>query len=306
MHPAYAEKGLTILAVNVDKQQLAAEDLDKIRAVVAEKKPPFPVVIDEGLKVYNEYGVMVTPTTALVDNAGVMAWEVSGYSSAGTGELEAAIRKALGVASAEETALPRRKGYEPHPEAMRMFGMGKRMVDKTLTDKAIPDLAKAAEADSNYASPGLYLGYAYLRTKREGGEAFIKRAAELDPAAPEPPLLLAYLAAEAGDPSAAIAILDAALEAQKKSSADAVAGGFREEPVPFSDLDLSGPRGMGAGEAKPALLSLLGERLAKAGLSMGTSGKKMSLADKMKARFDSQSGGAPAEGAEPAPEAPAP
>jgi peroxiredoxin len=292
----YANKGLTILAINVEKQELKAEDRSRIREVVSAKALPFPVLIDEGLTVYNSYGVIVNPTTALVDASGTVAFDLSGYPTAGAAEIEAAVRKALGIATAEETAAPKRKKSEPNPVAMRHAGMGKRLVDEGLPEKGIAELNHAVEADSLYADARLFLGLARVKEgKDEEAAQWLQKAREIDPAAAGAPLLLALLAARKGQVTDALAGLDAALEAEKKAESEAAAAGFRDEAPELADLDLSGPRALaGEGknsEAKDGLVKLLTDRLIAMKLSPAPAKKQVSAEEKFKQRVELKSEG---------------
>jgi peroxiredoxin len=313
IHKDYADKGVAILAINVDKQELKSEDLDRVKTLVAGKAPPFPILVDEGLKAYNSYGVMVNPTTALVDANGVVVFELSGYPTAGAQEIESAVRKALGIASAEETAAPKKKGYQPNPLAMRHAGMGKRFIDEGLPEKGIVELNKAVALDAGYADAHLFLGLARVKERKfEEAEPHLQKARELDPSAEGAPLLLAVLAAEKGDVPGALGIIDAALEAEKKAEAEAVAAGFRDEAPALAALDISGPRGLSGegrnGEAKEGLVKVLTDRLVVLKLSPLPAKKQLSAAEKFKERerlkaegklggvqMDNQEG-APAEG----------
>jgi len=62
----YGDKGLRILAVNVEGQEVKEEHRERIRSLVREKGFGFPLVMDDGLKTYNEWGVIATPTTAVL------------------------------------------------------------------------------------------------------------------------------------------------------------------------------------------------------------------------------------------------
>ncbi len=310
IHKDFSDKGLAILAVNVEKQEIKNEDLDRVKTLAAGKALPFPVLLDEGLKVYNSYGVMVNPTTALVDSSGTIVFELSGYPTAGAAEIEAAIRKVLGIASAEETAAPRKKGYQPNPLAMRHAGMGKRFIEEGLPEKGITELNKAVALDSGYADPRMFLGLARVKEKKyEEAEPLLRKAQEMDPAAEGAPLLLALLAVEKGDVPGALGILDAALEAEKKAEAEAVAAGFRDEPPALAALDVSGPRGLsGEGknaEAGEALAKILTDRLVALKLSPLPAKKQLSAAEKFKEREKLKSegklGGVQMDSSEPAP-----
>ena len=61
----YAEHrgaGLQVVAVNVDHQQLDTEQRQLIATFAATKELEYPVLVDDGLQVFNEYGVIAVPS----------------------------------------------------------------------------------------------------------------------------------------------------------------------------------------------------------------------------------------------------
>lgn len=190
----YGEKGLKIIAVNVENQHLDADDLVRIEKIVREKKVLFPVLVDKGLKTFNEWGVIATPTTALVNREGTVVFELSGYPTAGYLEIDTAIRKELDLFQEEEKAAVKAPGYVPNRKAMLHFGMGKRLMERGLPSKALPELQEAAEADTHFPDPSIYLGYAGIREGHgDTARTFLQKALLLDPKRPETRLLMAHL-----------------------------------------------------------------------------------------------------------------
>ncbi|UCF31783.1 MAG: redoxin domain-containing protein, partial [bacterium] len=189
----YADKGLRIVAVNVENQTMDSQDMDKIRNAMEGREIGFPVLIDRGLETYNEWGVIATPTTALIDESGTVVFDLSSYPTSGYMDLEAAVQKALGL-YVEEAAVEAKPAYQPNRQAMLHFGLGKRHLDKGFVTKAIPEFEKAAQADSRFPDPPIYLGLAYLRADRTGdAEQILESAGGLAPDRPEPLLLLAHI-----------------------------------------------------------------------------------------------------------------
>ncbi|NOY86056.1 MAG: redoxin domain-containing protein [Deltaproteobacteria bacterium] len=190
----YGEKGLKILAVNVENQHMDAGDLARIEKVVHEKEVSFPVLVDKGLKTFNEWGVIATPTTALINRAGTIVFDLSGYPTAGYLEVDTAVRKELGLYREKVEAAVKAPGYRPNKRAMLYFGMGKRLMEKGFPSKAVPELQKAAEADTHFPDPPIYLGYAGIREgNAEAAMTFLQEALRLDPKRAETRLLMAHL-----------------------------------------------------------------------------------------------------------------
>jgi thiol-disulfide isomerase/thioredoxin len=89
MHRKYAEAGLTIIAVNVDKQrELADEFLD---ATPAE----FRVHFDPAGALAEEFGVQAMPSSFLLDAHGKVVAAHYGFKTADTEDYEQTIRAAL-------------------------------------------------------------------------------------------------------------------------------------------------------------------------------------------------------------------
>jgi peroxiredoxin len=190
----YREKGLRIVAINVENQTMDSQDMAKIQQAVQDGNVSFPVLIDEGLKTYNEWGVIATPSTALVDRDGNVVFDLSSYPTAGYMEIETAVQKALGLYVEEEVEVAQKPSYEPTREALLHLGLGKRLMEKGFMSKAIPELEKSAAADSHYPDSHIYLGYAYVKDgKEEEAQVPLARAHEIDPQRPETVLLLAHL-----------------------------------------------------------------------------------------------------------------
>ncbi len=190
----YAGKGLRILAINVENQTMDTQDMGKIEQALEGRGSSFPVLIDRGLKTYNEWGVIATPTTALVDGSGTVVFDLSSYPTSGYGDIEVAVQKALGLYVEKAADEEKEAGYQPTRQAMLHFGLGKRHLSKGFVSKAIPELEKASVADSHYPDPPIYLGLAYLRDSRtEEAETTLNRAVKLAPDRPEPVLLLSHI-----------------------------------------------------------------------------------------------------------------
>ena len=96
---AYGAKGLRIVAVNIDGENLGAAQQAAIREFAAARDLPFPVLLDEGLKTFAAWGVMAHPTEVLLDAGGRIAYVLPGYPETLREELEEEIMKALGVAT---------------------------------------------------------------------------------------------------------------------------------------------------------------------------------------------------------------
>ena len=68
LHREYQEQGFTLLSVN----GIAQDDMNTVMSTLDEFNVTFPVALDEGDAVYNEFQVRFMPTTFFIDKHGVI------------------------------------------------------------------------------------------------------------------------------------------------------------------------------------------------------------------------------------------
>ena len=307
----YGDKGLQILAINVENQKMSDEDLRQIRSVLEENEISYPVLIDQGLKTYNEWGVIATPTTAIVSTDGVVIFDLSSYPTSAYLDMEQSIQKALGLYVEEEKAADVEPSYVPKREALLHLGLGKRHAQKGFMTKALPELEKAAIADSGWAEPQMYLGFVHFRMgESEKASASLEKASQLDPERLEITWLRGYLLVVDEKVDEAIALLqsgepvepqgDIPAKTQIEESGPAAEDGSQVtsaapdtstagtpmaevqgtmgEPLDLSEVLTLKDAGK-TDEAAKALEELLAGKLGEAGFTMKK--KKMSAMEKM-------------------------
>ncbi len=287
-HAQYGDKGLQILAVNVENQKIDDEDLRQIRAVLEENEISYPVLIDEGLKTYNEWGVIATPTTAIVSSDGVVTFDLSSYPTSGYLDMEQAIQKALGLYVEEEKAAEVEPSYVPKREAMLHLGLGRRHAEKGFMTKALPELEKAAVADSGWAEPQMYLGYVHFRMgESEKAGASLEKASLLDPERSEIAWLRGYLLVAEERVDDAIALLQGVGSSEPSPPVPGAAPEGGEGSLDLSETLALRDAGK-TDEAGKALEELLAGALGEAGFTMKK--KKMSAMEKMKLMMQKDQG----------------
>ncbi len=90
MSERYGAKGLTIVAINLDKDRsLADAFLEKFPA-------PFTVAFDPSGRTAEAFGVAAMPTSFLVDRSGAVVYAHAGFDARKTGPLETLIAEACG------------------------------------------------------------------------------------------------------------------------------------------------------------------------------------------------------------------
>ena len=312
----YGEQGLQILAVNVENQALDDQDMSQIRTVIEKSEVGFPVLLDNGLKTYNEWGVIATPTTAIVDSEGTVSFDLSSYPTSAYEDMDEAIQKSLGLWVEEvvdENAVP---AYEPVREALLRLGLGKRHAQKEFMSKAMPELQKAAVADSGWADPHIYIGFVHFRNgENDKAKESLEKAAGLDPDREETTLLTSYvlMSEEKVDEAIALLVSDEPAVAATATGTDAVPGAASgeavEEPevapattetgtgvepeteslaIKLAEVQALQAEGKTA-EAASSLDELLSARLAELGFTMKKK-KKMDAMERMKLMLQKNQG----------------
>ncbi len=155
-------QGFSVLAVNVEHEVLTAADRDAIAALAA--RWSFPVLLDDGLETYSRYGVMATPTLALLDAGGVLRYTRASYSSSAAVDIRGAVDELLGVGpeGRDVRAVAKRRDYIPPKKATLHYQKGVVLVERGMGRRAVRDLEQAAELDPAWAEPRVLLGRIFL------------------------------------------------------------------------------------------------------------------------------------------------
>jgi len=161
LHENFTGQGLAIVGVNVDEQQTSAETVTGIRTVVEKLKIGFPMLVDQGLTAFHDYGVIAVPTTVVLDKDRNIRQELAGYPLVGSEALIDSIQASIAGKSAPVAEA--KPAYQPNKNAVRFYNMGK----TTLKSRRMADMAetwfkKAIEADPGFVLPHLSLGKIYL------------------------------------------------------------------------------------------------------------------------------------------------
>ncbi|MBF8259666.1 MAG: Thioredoxin protein [Actinobacteria bacterium] len=161
----YENQGMKLLAVNADHQEMMSEDIAAVRAAVSEMGLTFPVVLDAGLKGYNEIGVISVPTTIFLDNTLKIVDAYPGFPSVARNDIPDRIDAFLGIVKEK----PAEKAqylleHTPKNHALQFYNLGKRLFLsarspsgelKGVPDSAIDRLDEAIRRDPDYFRPYL-------------------------------------------------------------------------------------------------------------------------------------------------------
>ncbi|HWR98236.1 MAG TPA: redoxin domain-containing protein [Candidatus Methanoperedens sp.] len=175
LHEQLAAKGLRVVGVNVNRISLGPDDRRQIDELREKLKLTFPLVVDAGLETYNAFGVVATPSTALVDTEGKMVHETASWLRDSGSEIRVAVEVLLGLREAPQAAaVAAAPAFKPDAKALRHFNFGRTMLQRGNRDKAADQFEQAAAADPKYAAPRVFLGQLLLAKK--GPESAAKAA----------------------------------------------------------------------------------------------------------------------------------
>jgi len=161
----YANSGLSVIAINVDRQEMNETVLTSIRQLVEQQQITLPVLLDQGLRVFNDYGVIAVPSLVVLDSKRVIRRELSGYPLLGADELKRYLEATL---EDKPLAVPHAvAGYQPDKKAVRLWNMGRSsMKSERMAAQAEGWFKKAIAADPDFTLPYLSLGALYYRQHR--------------------------------------------------------------------------------------------------------------------------------------------
>lgn len=168
------EQGLEVLAVNVDHEHLSPEDRRAVEGMAAGWS--FPVLVDEGLATYSAYGVVATPSVALLDERGEIRYARASYATGAREDLREAVDALLGIADeAKLRTVAQQREYVPPKRATLHYQKAQVLVGRGMARRAVRDLEEAAALDPRWAEPRVLLARVYWSEER-GNPSALARA----------------------------------------------------------------------------------------------------------------------------------
>lgn len=201
-----------VVAVNVDSQVTTSLVEQRVRKIVFELDPPFPVIVDDGLEIFYEFGVIAVPSYVILDAEGVARFTPSGYSYSTRDHLTEQVETVLGLREsgiADTGAV----AYRPSSEAARYHNLAVQLANKRLYEAALRKVDMAMAADTLFAAPHALRGQIRLELGEpdQAVEDF-RKAVELDSASVSARAGLGRALLEGGDPESARDMLEVAVE----------------------------------------------------------------------------------------------
>jgi len=171
-------QGLEVLAVNVDHEHLGDEDRRAVEELAAGWS--FPTLVDEGLSTYYAYGVVATPSLALLDDKGEIRYVRASYSTSAREDIREAVDALLGIVDeAKAQVVAKRREYVPPKKATLHYQKAQVLVGRGMAKKSVRDLEEAAKLDPNWVDPRVLLARVYLGEERGKAASLAKAEAAL-------------------------------------------------------------------------------------------------------------------------------
>lgn len=182
IYEEFKEQGVEVVALS--KSVSGAEVISKTKQ---SKQISFPLLHDPEEKAYGDYGVIVTPSTFIVDKAGKLSYYYPGYrpdfSRQIIGQVEVLLgRKTLEQLQAELQPVKRPEISENEKKARIYMKMGDRLLEKGMARSAMLQYEKAVREKPDLFEAHLHLGGIYLnQEKLEEADAAFRQAIQLKP-----------------------------------------------------------------------------------------------------------------------------
>jgi Tfp pilus assembly protein PilF/thiol-disulfide isomerase/thioredoxin len=175
------EESFQVVAINAEHENITDRDRASIREVVQEIGLSAVILLDRGLAAYSDYGVMALPSSLVVDERGIVTFDLAGWPTTMRSDLSDAVRKTLGLPTSVELRPPEQ--YKPKDGALMYYNFGRRLMEKGQEEKAEAQLLEAVRRDMDFVKPRLVLGIFFKKSGRlDEARAQFEKVKELDPA----------------------------------------------------------------------------------------------------------------------------
>ena len=199
VNEVFKEEGITVWGITSQ-----TEDREAIKGLITNLGLNYPILLDEGKKLYGEFGLFTFPSTMLLDQDGNYIHEYTSYSSDFKDKIVNDVKVALGLMSEDDSSKAAEKTeiLQQTPEeieAERNLQMGKVLLERGFGTKALPKLEKAIELNPALIEARLLAGEVYLKDEQfdRASEQF-EKVLDTDPASNEARIGIASVYIEEG------------------------------------------------------------------------------------------------------------
>jgi tetratricopeptide (TPR) repeat protein len=134
---------------------------DRVRRAVERINPSFPVIMDEKLEFFYEFGVIAVPSAVILDADRIVRAAPSGYSSGTRDHLALMVDTVLGMAPLQDE-IAASPAYQPDLKASRYYRLAVQLANQRLYESALAKIDLATAADSRFAAPHGLRGQIHL------------------------------------------------------------------------------------------------------------------------------------------------
>ncbi len=187
----FKEKGIEFLAINVEHQDISGETLEQIKSFYQSLNMPFPTAIDEGLVLFDEFGVVANPTTVLISKDFKVVDAFPGFPSVAKDEIPGMLRSFLGI---KEEKKPEEVQYliakKPKNHALLYYNLGKTLFKryvslkdelKRVPKRVIAKLDEASKRDPSFYGPYMLKAIIYHKAgEEEARDEVLKKIDEMN------------------------------------------------------------------------------------------------------------------------------
>ncbi len=156
----YPNDRFKIIAVNVESQKMSAMLRERVVQFSKELDLPFPVIIDNNLEIFYQFGVIAVPSTAITDTTGVIRYGPAGFSLTTHDLIIDSIDVLLGKKVVSESEMFK-KGYIPNLKSSRYYNLALNLRNKRMYERALANVEISVTADSLFPVPYSLMGEIY-------------------------------------------------------------------------------------------------------------------------------------------------
>jgi len=158
----FKDKGLEVIAVNVEKEEPTAEELAEMKKIKETLKPEYKLLLDAALETFYEYGVVAVPSTVLIDSSGAIKKIYDGYPTSAFYDIKEDVEVMLGLKEPEKAVTVAAEAGPVIAKAAKLhYGLARKLIERGMGIKAVPELENAATLDEKYDLPLVLLGEVY-------------------------------------------------------------------------------------------------------------------------------------------------
>ena len=152
----YSQHPLTVLTVNADNQRMEPSDIQRIESYIRDNNVNLPVIVDYGLELFNEIGVVVNPTSLYFNDEGELVFKLPSLPTSAALDLKDELEIRLGIRERETEEEKEKRGklaYQPKNNALLYYNRAVNLWKKGFPEKARDRMIISLKRDPDYTDP---------------------------------------------------------------------------------------------------------------------------------------------------------